>query len=305
MKAARLILVSLIGALTIFVFSDSVMAAMSSSNYRIDWDNVGFGGDDTSSSASYNLIDSVGGNAVGQTDGTTLTLRSGYREAGIEPVAEFTIYIQNKSSQVAALSISTTTISVTDATGYAIGDMIAIIQNEGASQVANIGKITNVAANDIIIDYYSSGVDPTIDGSNDFVYRLDGSSYSFGTLTNAIVSTGIVAWEVQADVDDGYGVYVYENDDLKSGSLTINDVSDGTVSSGSTEYGGRSSDSSLATSTFDSQDTAFTQNMSLVGSRSSNSFASRDFVTLKAAIMGSQAAGTYSHTLYFIYVGDY
>ncbi len=291
--------------LGILLNPESLFAAMSSTNYRIDWDHVGVGGSDSSSSSSYQFYDSLGNASLGDSSSSTYQLNSGYREAQIEPVADFEMFIQNSASQVAASSVSSTTITVTTATGFSENDMIAIVANEGAGQVTNIGRIFGILGNDITIDEYSSGVTPTIDGSNDYVYRLDATSFSFGTLVNSRVSTGIVAWEVQADVDDGFGVYVYEDDDLKSGGLTINDVSDGAVSAGNTEYGGRSSDSSLTGSTFDTEDTAFIQSMQLVGSRGSNSVAARDFVTLKASVTGSQAAGSYSHTLHFIYVGDY
>lgn len=303
MNWPRTIFVTFCGALCLFIFSSSTMAQMTSTNYRIDWDSVGFGGDDSASSTSYRLRDSVGGLGTGDSTSASYIDRGGYRQT-YDEVADFTVYIQNSSSQVAATSLVSTTVSVTDESGFSVGDMIAVVQDEGASQVAAIGKVTGTAAGSVTVDAWT-GTTPTIDGSGDYAYVLDATAYSFGTLVNTSVATGIVAWEVLADVDDGYGVYVYEDGDLRSGINTITDVADGTVSAGSKEYGARSSDSTLTGSTFDTQDTAFTSSLAVVGSRSSNSYDSRDFLTLKAAIGGTVSSGTYSHTLYFIYVGDY
>jgi hypothetical protein len=77
------------------------------------------------------------------------------------------------------------------------------------------------------------------------------------------------------------------------------------VTAGSSEYGGRSSDATLASSTFDTQDTAFTTDPALVASVDAHPFLSIGFVTLKASVSGSQAGGSYSQTLTAIFVGEY
>ena len=97
-----------------------------------------------------------------------------------------------------------------------------------------------------------------------------------------------------------------EDHDLQNAdSVPIADVADGTVSVGAGEYGAISSDTSLASSTFDTADTAITSALQQVASRSDNSFSTRDFLTLKVAPVSGQASGTYTQTLSLIYVGDY
>lgn len=303
MKLMKILLTLFVVIFVIGVSSSFVLAQMSSTNYRIDWDNVGFGGGEDSSSASYRLYDSVGGQSIGETSSASYTARSGYRQGSYDRVVNFEFFAQNNSSQVAATAFSSTTVSVTSSSGFAVDDMIAIVQDAGASQVVSIGKITSIAANDLVVDYLT-GTTPVIDGTNDVVYLLDSTAISFGSLTSAAISTGILAWEALADVDDGYSVYIYESSELTNGAVNIADVADGTVSAGVSEYGARSSDTTLS-STFDTQDTAFTSTPQVVGSRFATSYASRDFLTLKAGVSVAQASGSYAQVLNLIYVGDY
>ncbi|MBU4315478.1 hypothetical protein KJ673_03705 [Patescibacteria group bacterium] len=297
-----------ISILTIFCSSFSAFAQMTSTNFQIVWDEFNSGGGETSSSASYELRDSVSGSASTRTEGTAYDLDAGYRASIYDRVADFEIFMQDRSSQVAATLLAGQVVTVTTTSGFSVGQMIALISNEGGSQIEAIGKITNIDTilNKITTDAWQVGAGgaPSIDGSNDYVYALDSSSISLGTLSTSIVATALVAWEVSAEVSDGYSVYIYEDQGLTNGTDTITDVSDGTVTAGVSEYGARSSDTSLS-STFDTQDTAITTTLEQVGSRSDVSFDSRDFLTLKTAISGLESAGSYSHTLTLIYVGDY
>ena len=286
------------------ITSEGVFAAMSSTNYEIRFDQLSSGGEDTSSSSNYQLRDSVGGIATQGSSSTSYSASSGYGAGIFDPSVDFNVYIQDRSSQVAAIALSSSTVTVTSAAGIAVGDMIAVVQDEGVSQVVAIGEVTGVSGANITVDFLSGG-SPTIDASNDSVYVLDGTTMSLGTLNASTISTALVAWEANVDTDDGYSVYIYEDGDLSNGSDTISDVTDGTVSEGVSEYGGRSSDTTLASSTFDTADTAFTTSTAQVGSRSGVEFKSRDFLTLKASINATQAAGSYSHSLTLLYVGDY
>ncbi|MBP9828156.1 hypothetical protein KBC55_03285 [Patescibacteria group bacterium] len=278
---------------------------MSSTSYQILSDTVGASGDDTSSSASYQLRDSFGNDASGLGDSASYQGMLGYRSQIYDPVVAFAVYAQDTASQVAAVSATSSSVDVTDASSYAAGDLIAVVQNEGASQITAIGRITSVSVNTLNIDEFTGGA-ITIDGNNDFVYALSGTTVPLASLTPSTLTTGIVAWEVNVDVTGGYSVYIFEDDDLKNGDGdAITDVSDGAVTLGETEYGARSSDTSLASSTFDTQDTAITSSLQEVGSRASSSFESRDFVTLKAAVSDTALDGSYDHNLTFIFVGNY
>jgi hypothetical protein len=281
-----------------------VLATMSSTNYQISWDSVGVGGSDTASSATYRLRDSLNFLA-GDASSTSYQLSTGYRAGVYDRVADFSVVSQLRSSAVAALSATSTTVTVTSTAGFSVGDYIVVVANEGEAQIAEMGQITLISSPIITVDAFN-GAGPSIDGSNDLVYRLSGSALNLGTMTAAAVSTTIIGWEVTADVAQGYSVYVMEDQDLRNADLiAISDVSDGTVSVGVGEYGAKSSDLTLASSTFDSVDTALTSSLQQVASRDNNSFSTRDFLTLKVAPSTTQATGSYTQTLSLIYVGDY
>ena len=282
-------------------------AAMSSTNYQIRFDSVGVGGSETSSSSTYKVRDSLEF-IQGSASSSSYRVDQGYRGGVYDPVVHFNVISQNIASQVAATAITSTSVTVTVTTGYATGDYIVVIANEGLTQVAAMGRITSVAGSIINVDFfrYSASI-PTIDGSNDYVYELTGSSVPLSSLSPTTVSMGIIGWEVAADVPTGYSVYVMENQDflLSGGSNFINDVEDGAVTAEQEEYGGMSSDTSLSASTFDTVDTAFTPNLQQVASRSQSTLKARDFLTLKAAAAVTTINGAYSHTLTVVFVGNY
>ncbi len=269
-------------------------------------DNVGVGGEDTSSSASYKLRDSLEF-IQGSASSSSYRTDMGYRAGIYDPVVQMSLRSQDTTTQVAATSITSTSVVVTSTTGYVAGDYIAVIQNEGLSQVEAVGRITTVAGSTLNVDFfvYATAL-PTIDGANDYVYELTtGGTVPLTTLSATVASLGVVAWEVDSDVPSGYSVYLRENQDLTTGAETINDVADGTVTLGSEEYGARSGDTSLSDSTFDTADTAITTTLQQVGSQAAATLKARNFVTLKAAASTATVNGAYSQTLTFVYVGNY
>lgn len=282
----------------------SVLAAMSSTNYQILWDSVGVGGNDTATSSSYQVRSSIG---TIEGSGTSASYRvdEGYRAGIYDQAVDFEVFSQSRSLQVAATNLSGNIVTVTTTTGYTVGDYVVIVQDEGASQMTKIGQITELDATTVTVDQWSGG-STTIDGTNDYLYELAGSTLNLGTISPSAVSTSILGWEVDADVSQGYSVYVFEDHDLRAlGGEVLADVADGNVTVGSSEYGGISSDSSLASSTFDTLDTAFTTSPQQVASRSNNEFDSREYLTIKASTASGNTSGSYSHTLTVIFVGDY
>ncbi len=298
--------ISLTLALFFALYSNIAFAAMSSTNYQIQWDELS-GGGGSSSSTSYGLRDSVGGSAAGaRTTSVSYSIDQGFRAGVYDPVVDFVPYVQDKSTQVAATAFASNTVTVTTAAGFSVDDWIVIIQNEGASQVSAMGQISGIVGSNITIRSSYSGSIPTIDGSNDVVYRMSQTASSaLGTLSTSTVSTQIIGWVASADVTQGFGVYAFTDGELRSGAYTLAGVSDGNVTAGDSEYGARSSDTTLATSTFDTQDTAFSTAPALVGSTSASSFSTSGFLTLKAAIAVAQHDGSYAQTLTAIFVGDY
>jgi hypothetical protein len=301
--------IAIVSIIVIFGFHFQVFADMSSTNYQIQWDSMSAGGDEESVSGSYKLRDTIGEISAKDSSSTSFLVNYGYRSGIYDRTADFYVYLMDRASQVATTAIAGQIVSVTSVSGFTSGNMIVVIQNEGGSQVEAIGKITSIdpVLNTLTIDSWDVGASgiPTIDGVNDYVYELDSSSVSLGTLSSSTISTSIIAMEVSAEIDDGYSVYLYEDHEMTNGTDTIPDVSDGSVSASSSEYGARSSDQTLTLSTFDSQDTGITSDFQQVASGSSAVFERRNYLTLKSSISGSETDGTYSQTLTLLYVGDY
>ncbi|NBT36871.1 MAG: hypothetical protein EBT21_01890 [Actinobacteria bacterium] len=283
-----------------------VAASMSSASYEIQWDTVGNGGDDASSSGSYILRDTIGNAAVGDGSSTNYGLRAGYRHGVFDQLIDFSYFAENGSVSVGANSIAGSTISCDSAVGLSVGDMVALIQDRGASQVSAIGMITSIAGSDVTVDELKDGgTSPVIDGTDDSVVLLDGTDSGLDTLSSNRVRTSILGWNVHAETDTGYVVQIMADGDLRDGSATVDAVSDGEVTVGSEEYGARSSDTTLADSTFDSEDTAFTTSFQDVADSSDISYADRNFLTLKAAVSSSTSSGSYAQSLTLIVSGKY
>ncbi len=290
-----------------FIWSNIASAAMSSTNYRIDWDTISTGGSDTSSSATYGLRDTIGNTGIGGSTSTTYDLRAGYRQGVYDQVVSFEVFGQTSTSTTAS-SLSSTTITVASTAGFSVGDFIALIQDKGASQISAVGQITSIGGSTITVDELKNGgTAPAIDGTNDFVYRLSGASVAMGEFTTSAVATAVIGFNATVDNQNGYVVQVFDDGNLRFGGLDVNDVSDGAVTAGSEEYGGRSSDTSLSNSTFDTQDTGFTTTPQDLADESQGGFERRNFLTLKGSKTSVEPAGegTYSHTLSFILSGNF
>lgn len=290
----------------IFVMSNIASAAMTSTNYQILWDALSAGGGDTSESASYTLRDSLGNSAAGESSSTNYQVAAGYRAGIFDQIVKIDMFVQNISSQRAATAFVGLTIT-TSTTGLAVGDFVALVQDLGLNQVAAVGQIASIGAGTITLDRVTTGgTSPTVDGTNDYLYIMQGTTISLGDTLVDAPKTALVAFEVTADITNGYIVGVVEDGNLRSSAgHDVDDVSDGSVTSANEEYGARSSDTSVAQSTFDTQDTAMTTVFQDIATESDTSFASRNFLTLKVATNPNTVSGTYSQTLSFVLSGNY
>lgn len=287
-------------------FSHFLYAEMSSTNYRIDWDTVSTGGLDTSSSASYTLRDTIGNPAAGSASSSSYGLEGGYRIAIEDQVLSFAVLAQVVSSGVNASSLASNIVTIDSSSGFSVDDYALVVQDVGQNQVAALGKISSLTATTLSFDdLVNGGSAPVIDGGNDKVFLLEGSTLAFDVLNTSEVVTEVIAFEVTAAIDNGYSVQISEDGDLRSGSFAIDDVIDGAIVAGSEEYGARSSDTSVAGSTFDTADTAITTSLQPIVTTSSASFSSRSFLTLKAAVANSTPAGTYAQVLTVVATGNY
>jgi hypothetical protein len=278
---------------------------MSSSSYLIRWDTVSTGGSDTSSSSSYLLHDTIVPSTAGRSTSISYTVDQGYRGGISERTITFDVFAQSLSSYFTATALVGNTVT-SNTSGLSVGNMVAVVQNVGVDQVAAMGKITSLTSSAVTVDSWkNNGTQPVIDGSNDYLYLLNGATLDFGTITDNTVETGIVGIDVTTDNTSGYVVEVYEDGELRYALETIDDVADGSVSAGFEEYGARSSDTSIASSTFDTADTALTTSYQDVATESSTSFDSRNFITFKIGTTPLTAVGTYAHTVTFIASGSY
>lgn len=290
----------------IFVYGNFASAQMSSSSFLIRWDSVNTGGSDSASSSSYQLRDTVEPTVAGRSSSTSYNLDQGYRGGVFDQVISFDLRSQSLSTGREATALSGLIVTVSSVSGISAGDYIALLQDQGVGQVSAIGKVTTVGSSTLTVDSWTNGgTTPTINGTNDYVYVLSGATVSFGTLSDSSVATAVISFEVSVDSTSGYVVQVNDDGNLRSGSNDIDDVSDGAVSEHAEEFGARSSDTSLASSTFDTADSAMTTSRQDVVTRSAVSMADRNFVTLKASISTSTTAGSYGNVISFIASGNF
>jgi len=282
--------------------SPSVYAEMSSTNFIIRTDSLSTGGDNTSSSASYFLRDTISGNAEGNSSSSSYSLRSGFRPMVFDPVVALDVAVQETHVSVSISSLAGTDITVSSASGFSVGNFVVLIQNVSSTPVTATGEITAIAGSVITVDQLVSNGSLSIDGVDDVLYRAAGTSVGFDGLLTDSVTRRTIVWNVSVDVRNGFVVYLAEDANLSSGAFSITDVADGEVTAGSTEFGARSSDTTLASSTFDTQDAPITTALQQVATVSGGSatFNAKGYVELKAARDGTAQQGTYENNLYLV-----
>lgn len=294
--------------LSIFCFAPSIpaLASMASPSYRIDWDTLSNGGLDNSGSASYLLRDTIGGTSMGVSESDNYQLRAGYRGGVNDLLLSFSLYPESTGTSSTASALAGTTVTLASVAGFSVGDYAAVIENVGLNQVSAFGRITAKAPGTLTFDDLAdNGTAPVIDGIGDRVYLLNGNTIALGELASGEASTALIAFEVTAVSDNGYSVQMFDDGDLRTGLETISDVADGAVTITSEEYGAISSDTTLATSTFDTQDSAITTSPQAVSTESIPAFNNRHFVTIKATVAPDTTDGSYGQTLSLVATGNY
>ncbi len=282
--------------------SPSVYAEMSSTNFIIRADSISTGGDNTSSSSSYFLRDTISGGAAGTSASSSYSLRSGFRPMIFDPIVALDVVVQEMNISTSVSSLSGINITVSSTSNFSVGNLVVLVQNVSSTPVTAIGEITAIAGSVITVDQFVSSGSPSIDGVDDVLYRAAGVSVGFDGLSISSVTRRTIVWDVSVDVRNGFVVYLAEDANLSSGAFSITDVADGEVTAGSTEFGARSSDTTLASSTFDTQDAPITTALQQVATVSSGSvaFNAKGYVELKAARDGTAQQGTYENNLYLV-----
>jgi len=130
---------------------------------------------------------------------------------------------------------------------------------------------------------------------------LSDSSFSLSSLSSTAVRTASYTVGVSTNADSGYTLQVLEDGNLRSGASSITDVSDGTVTVGSLEYG----ISASGTDAVLVGDNAITTTPLTVASSASRTTGTTTTVTHKASVAGGEPSGTYSHTVTYIAVANF
>ncbi len=302
---------SLLMMTVFFAIADVALAAMTSTNYQIRWDAIDSGGREIGTSTSYSLRDSIDGVAIGAGTSTLYQLSSGYRAGDIsEVVLALTIGSQSASSLTvySAFQATGTQVSVSSTANYVVGDVIAVIENQGLSQQVAVGKITSIVGSVINIDAWAgdqAGMATNPLGGNDFVANLSAATISFGSLSPGSATTSVAFSSVLTDIATGYSVYVQASRILQNASAhIITPVSDGVVTTGSEEYGASVTG---ATAFGPGSDTAVTTTQRIIQSSASASGSTPDRVamTYKVAITGTTSPGEYSQDIFYTVTANF
>ncbi|MEO5927688.1 MAG: hypothetical protein ABIO72_03120 [Patescibacteria group bacterium] len=283
---------------------------MSSTNYTVDFDSLNSGGDDISSSTNYQMRDTIGEQATGFGSSTNFGLQAGYRQAESLTNLSFSLGTQEDGTQTtfSAFSDVSKTVTVGSVAGYSVGNFIGVVENQGLSQIIAIGRIVSIVATTITVDQWDGApgsVSAVPAGGDDFVYRLEGSAAQLGTLTVATGETSLTHTDVSTDASSGYSVSVTSDGTLRSSlPASIADVSDGTVTIGSEEYGGRVS-GAFATVTSTSSDFPITTTAFEIQESTTTATNQRVGLIYKAAISSSTPGGSYAQLVFYTVTGNF
>lgn len=130
---------------------------------------------------------------------------------------------------------------------------------------------------------------------------LSTNAINLGTLNTGAVSSSALTITITTNAPSGYSVRMTEDGNLRSGSNDISDVSDGTVTAGSEEYGIRTSGTS---GQFNSTDTAISGTL-ILASKSTFVSAEDTTITFKAAVDSLTFSASYSHIVTFTAVANF
>jgi hypothetical protein len=293
-----------ISLFSLLLLPTAAVFAMTSTNYQINWDSMNSGGEDTSTSTNFQLRDTIGEMATGLGASQNYQLSAGYRVGDTQdPYLSLTINTQETPTKVAwtAFSNGSKTVTVASAASFSVGQFIGVVENSGASQLVAFGKITNIAGTTVTVDAWEGApgsISTNASGGDDFAYRLNGSSAALGASMTNQVATSLTITDVVSNGQNGYTVSVQADGGLRNaGGLSINDVSDGSVTAGSEEYGAATvGTTAVGTGGDFSFPTTSTRNIQRSTTYGSDD---RSGVIYKLSTKQSTPTGNYGQTLYY------
>jgi len=292
-----------------FLAGTAVHAAMTSTNYQIGWDSMN-GGGIVSTSTSYSVLDTVGQLAIGNGTSSNYGLIQGY--GAIEYPGLLSLVIRTTESAVysssTAFNAIAKTVTVASAAPFSVGDYITVIENVGFNEKIAVGKIISISGNTLTVDRFDgdqSSMSAIPSGGDDFVYRANGTAAGFGTINAGNQNVGETISSVVSSNSNGYTVYLQANHPLQNGSgHNISDVSDGTVSVGSEEYGASTTGT---TALLTGSDFPITTAQQAIQSNTniSASPADRAAIIYKLSVTPTTNNGTYSQSLFYTLTANF
>ncbi|MDO8617816.1 MAG: hypothetical protein Q7N87_02955 [Candidatus Uhrbacteria bacterium] len=295
---------------TLLLSAGTVFAAMTSTNFKIQWDNTNEGGSDVGVSANFSLVDTVGDLATGTSTSANFQVSAGYRAEDTVPALSLVIKTQDLSTQTFYTDIDVTnkTVTVPLPGAFSVGDYMAVVENRGFSEKVVVGRIVSIVGTTITVDGFdgatgSMSAHPT-DG-RDSVYRLSGNSAGFGTIAVTSQNTSVTMTSVRSSLGGGYTVYLQADKILQSlASQPIATVADGAVNLDSEEYGASTTGTRAYQPDTDAGVTT-TQRIVQTGSSFSASPADRVVIIYKLAITNATNPGTYSHNVFYTLTANF
>lgn len=183
-----------------------------------------------------------------------------------------------------------------------ISDDLAPGALSSSTNYATLGAIGEWQGVSTSTNYSSLGGFPGSQPDTTLSISLSGTNISFGSLEKGTVSSISRTATVSTDAPGGYTLRISENSNLAAGGTDIDDVSDGSVTAGSEEYGIKTSgDSGL----FNATDTAITSSWKNIASATSPVTSQATVISFKVAVNGGTEPGSYSHTVTIAAVASY
>jgi len=296
-------------AFLLIVLSASRVLAMTSTNFQINWDNMNAGGNELGTSTNFGIWDTLSDNLSGTSTSANFKLSAGYRAPDEDEILSFDVRAQNGATQVAysAFSNGANTVVVASAAGFAVGDYIGVVENTGFAELSAVGRITNIAGTTLTVDDFDgdgAGMSAVPAGGDDFVYRLNINSISYGSIAVGNQNVALAMSSVLTTVPSGYSVYIQADQELSSGADIINEVTDGSVTVGSEEYGAESTGATAVSPGTDLGVTTTQRTVQTSGS-DSGSIADRIGMIYKLSISGSTPSGTYTQTVFYTLTANF
>ena len=282
--------------------------AMTSASYQINWDDMSAGGGDFGTSANFITHDTLGDVAAGSGSSANFRLSAGYRLPETANILGYEVKARAASpSPTWSAFNGSDQVTVSSAAGFAVGDLVAITENQGLTQFIAIGRITTIGGNLITVDRFdgdTGSISLVSAGGDDFVYRLSATSLALGAVTVATAAVGVVGTSVVTSVPTGYSLYVHGNHLLQNGVETIDEVLDGAVTIGSEEFGASVTGPGAINS---GTDLGVTTTLRLVQTNGTATGGEGDKLgfTYKLTVSATTVPGAYTQNTYYTLVANY